>query len=306
MELDCIPAGMEIFPAIDEEQFNFIKSIIDDCDYYILIIGGRYGSVSNEGISYTEMEYDYALEKGIKVLAFIHENPDNITLGKSEKDEVLRKKLEQFKSKVSTNRIIKYWNNASELPGLVSLSLSKTIKTYPAVGWIRANSVTNPELLQELNEERKKNNELKDQISVLSKSQIKKVSIENLASFSDKFTIHGKIYSSSYGRLDWTVALTWEEIFSLISPFLLTPPADDLAQKKLGKIFYRKSDEYNDNNSNSPDIDEQDFQTIKIHLKTLGLINIEYSKTTSGGMALFWSLTELGEEKMTLLRSVRK
>jgi len=25
MELDCIPAGMELFPAIDEEQFNFIK-----------------------------------------------------------------------------------------------------------------------------------------------------------------------------------------------------------------------------------------------------------------------------------------
>lgn len=25
MELDCIPAGMEIFPAIDEEQFEFIK-----------------------------------------------------------------------------------------------------------------------------------------------------------------------------------------------------------------------------------------------------------------------------------------
>ena len=37
MELDCIPAGMEIFPAIDEEQFNFIKKIIDDCDYYLLI-----------------------------------------------------------------------------------------------------------------------------------------------------------------------------------------------------------------------------------------------------------------------------
>jgi len=46
MELDCLPAGMEIFPAIDEEQFNFIKRIIDDCDYYLLIIGGRYGSLS--------------------------------------------------------------------------------------------------------------------------------------------------------------------------------------------------------------------------------------------------------------------
>ena len=35
MEIDCIPAGMELFPAADEEQFKFIKSVIDDCDYYI-------------------------------------------------------------------------------------------------------------------------------------------------------------------------------------------------------------------------------------------------------------------------------
>ena len=38
-EQDCIPAGMELFPAADMEQFEFIKRIIDDCDYYILIVG---------------------------------------------------------------------------------------------------------------------------------------------------------------------------------------------------------------------------------------------------------------------------
>ena len=32
MELDCIPAGMELFPAIDNEHFDFIKKSIDDCD----------------------------------------------------------------------------------------------------------------------------------------------------------------------------------------------------------------------------------------------------------------------------------
>ncbi|WP_271025211.1 DUF4062 domain-containing protein [Rhizobium sp. RCAM05973] len=40
MAMDCIPAGMELFPAMDEEQFKFIQRIIDDSDYYILIIGG--------------------------------------------------------------------------------------------------------------------------------------------------------------------------------------------------------------------------------------------------------------------------
>ena len=47
MSLDCIPAGMEFFTAIDSEQLEFIKKIIDDCDYYILIIGGKYGSMTD-------------------------------------------------------------------------------------------------------------------------------------------------------------------------------------------------------------------------------------------------------------------
>ena len=73
MSLDCIPSGMELFPATDEEQFEFIKRIIDDCDYYVLILGGRYGSLAKDGISYTEKEYLYALSKGIHVLAFVQE-----------------------------------------------------------------------------------------------------------------------------------------------------------------------------------------------------------------------------------------
>jgi hypothetical protein len=72
--MDCIPAGMELFPAIDEEQFNFIKRIIDDCDYYILIIGGRYGTISDDGISYTEKEYDYAISRQIPVMTFRHKD----------------------------------------------------------------------------------------------------------------------------------------------------------------------------------------------------------------------------------------
>ena len=90
MELDCIPAGMELFPAADEEQFEFIKRVIDDCDYYLVIIGGKYGSTTSEGISYTEQEYDYAVSRSLKVLAFVHEDPDSIAFGKSEKDPELR------------------------------------------------------------------------------------------------------------------------------------------------------------------------------------------------------------------------
>jgi hypothetical protein len=74
MEMDCIPAGMELFPAMDDDQLAFIKGVIDDCDYYVILIGGRYGSVNEQGVSYTEAEYDYAVAKGLKVVALLQPN----------------------------------------------------------------------------------------------------------------------------------------------------------------------------------------------------------------------------------------
>jgi len=148
IEANCIPAGMELFPAADEEQLAFIKRIIDDCDYYILIIGGRYGSVSENGISYTEQEFDYAVSKGIPVIALIHECPEDLKLRNSEIDMVLREKLERFRNKVGSNRLVKFWKNAHDLPGLVALSLNSEIRRAPGIGWVRADNVETVEILK--------------------------------------------------------------------------------------------------------------------------------------------------------------
>src|SRR4051812_3359759 len=78
LELDCIPAGMELFPAANEDQWTLIQRVIDDCDYYLVILGGRYGSTDKEGMSYTEKEYRYALEKGKPTIGFLHRNPEDL------------------------------------------------------------------------------------------------------------------------------------------------------------------------------------------------------------------------------------
>ena len=93
MELDCIPAGMELFPASTETQWGLIQRVIDDCDYYVVVVGGRYGSVDADGISYTEHEYDYAVARKIPVLGFVHGEPDAIPAGKTELDPGARRKL---------------------------------------------------------------------------------------------------------------------------------------------------------------------------------------------------------------------
>lgn len=49
LELDCIPCGMEYFPAANEDSWSYISKLIQECDYYVLIVGGRYGSLTKEG-----------------------------------------------------------------------------------------------------------------------------------------------------------------------------------------------------------------------------------------------------------------
>lgn len=78
LEMRCIPAGMELFPAADDDQWTLIKEVIEECDYYIVIVAARYGSTDSHGMSYTEKEYRYALEQGKPVLGFLHADPGKI------------------------------------------------------------------------------------------------------------------------------------------------------------------------------------------------------------------------------------
>lgn len=301
MEMDCIPSGMEMFPAADEEQWEFIKKVIDDCDYYLLIIGGRYGSLSNDGISYTEKEYQYAVDNGIKVIAFLHESPDDLTVAKTDIDPILMEKLKVFRENVSNGRLVKFWKHANELPGLVALSLTKTIKMYPAVGWVRANNQSSSETLSEINEIRKENEALRKKLA--EKKVEQRVTLPNLASLHEVIELNGTYKKNCNGSdLHWSTKISWEEIFGAISPYLLEHPSDSSIKIKMKKsaIDREISDYY------TSELDDQDFQTVKIQLIALGLVNVTYSKTTKGGMGLFWRMTESGNELMLNIRTVHK
>lgn len=279
--------------------------MIDDCDYYILIIGGRYGSLTPEGISYTEQEYDYAISIDRKVLAFIHEAPDEIPLGKSDIDPTLRENLEAFRARVSENRLVKFWKSTNELPGLVALSLLKTIKVYPAVGWVRATKVPQNDLLIELNDLRKENALLKASLTEL-ESQLKPAN-DNLAGLDEMIEV----------AIDWNcpdrygshketkiVKISWGELFARIAPELLEHPSDGSVYFKLGASLYRKL--HSGSGISVPvKVQRDDFQTIRTQFMALDLITTQYTKTTEGKMALFWSLTKRGQRLMLQLRTIK-
>lgn len=319
MEMDCIPAGMELFPAADEEQWDFIKKVIDDCDYYLLLIGGRYGSLSPEGIGYTEMEYDYAVSKGMKVIALVHGDPNNLPQIKCEKDSKLQEKLENFREKVCTGRLVKFWKNLDQISGIVSLSLSKTIKTYPAIGWVRADLIPSENTTQEILNLRNKIQELETTIQNL---RAKPEGIENLSQGEDiiELDIYYKAnkttddrYTSKIGY-SIRVEITWNSIFEYLSPSMIVENSEENLLTLLGECIYRYCDEQIEAFAGTNKLKNlsnrraylEDLRLVIVQFRALQLIELSNKKHPPSDNNIYWTLTPYGDQLMTQLTAIKR
>lgn len=150
LDMNHFPAGMELFPATDSNQMNYIQKVIDQSDYYVLIIGGKYGSTDESGISFTELEYQYAVKQEIPILAFIHNDIGSIKSSYVDNGE-LAERLEAFKEKVSKGRLVKYWSQKEELALEVMKSLNAAFKDFPKSGWQRGTHEPSKETLLKIN-----------------------------------------------------------------------------------------------------------------------------------------------------------
>jgi hypothetical protein len=168
-----IPAGMELFAAGNEEQWETIKRWIDDSDVFMLILGGRYGSIEPKSkLSYIECEYDYAVTQGkflITLVAkdsYLHgKKATNDTLHVFEYDSESQKKFDFFKSKV-----LKKISAIFDSPDKIALEIHKSLKDAESEnipGWIRESEQQDvSEILNELNRIKNERDDLQSQLQV--------------------------------------------------------------------------------------------------------------------------------------------
>ncbi|HEV3238145.1 MAG TPA: DUF4062 domain-containing protein, partial [Gemmataceae bacterium] len=219
LELDHFPAGMEIFPAADATPWELIESIIQQSDYYILIVGGVYGSTSEDGISYTEKEFDFATKLGKPILAFIHENPADIPVGKSDLDPGPRMKLAAFRKKVEKHHC-KYWKDKADLKSKAITGLVWAIRTSPAVGWVRADGVDNTDLLARLADLQRRHDLLAEENKRLGESLGIDAVREDIASGDEQVSID---FAFHHQNSIHQIKLSWDETFYGIGEVLLSP-----------------------------------------------------------------------------------
>jgi hypothetical protein len=308
LELECMPAGMELFPAATETQWGWIRKVIDESDYYLVIVAGRYGSVSKDtGISYTEMEYRYAVEQGKPVIGFVHADPTSISVKNAESSPERRAQLESFRGLVKT-RLCKTYNNPSDLGAKVSRSITQLKKQHPVPGWIRADEVSGPSAGEVLRL-RQENDELRTQVEALSfeapRAAVGLASGQDPVDIVYYFTRRAKNDAGTawrkVSRDSATVELTWDEVFAQVAPTLIRnerySPRADLMSHIKRKVIGGLGAEYRGERFADFQLAQASWDMILMQLRALQLIQFKESQP---------ELTQYGDNYANRLFAVPK
>lgn len=294
--MNCFPVGMEYFNASDESQWDVIKSLIDECDYYILIVAGRYGSIEeSSGKSYTQKEYEYAISIGVPTIAFLHKDVPSLPKIKTETDPTVEQKLEAFKADVK-KRLCRFWVSSGDLASEVVLSLHRLIKTKPRVGWVKADESASPEANAEIVKLRKEIDELKKRISHYEED--KPEGIENLAQGDDKIDL---LFKTLFEGPEYMTE-TWNNIISLLAPHMYIECSEETLKESLNEYF-RFS--FMGGMGDWTILDDS-FQCVKVQMIALGIIRESSRVHSASDKKAYWSLTPYGKKFLVTMGAIKR
>ena len=306
LELDCIPAGMELFPAADEDAWSLIKEVIDGCDYYLLILAGKYGSTSPTGVSYTEMEFDYAASTGKPILAFLRENPELLPASSTERTEAMQAKLATLKDKARAKHC-KFWSSPEDLGGKVSRSLVQLRKRHPSPGWIPGKFAASDGMLRELEELRAKLAKFELEAAIGASAEPEHVS--QLAQGDDPVSVALGVRQDAAGtKKETQLICSWDKLLSYFGPNMLAECSDEEMMARVKLAYYHAIPaEVREHNPLKllvlPFVLED---KIRVQFQALGYIAPGMKKRAVADKARYWRLTPRGEKHMLNVKAERR
>lgn len=271
-----------------------------------------YGSVDSDGIGYTEKEYQYALSKDKPIISFLHNNPEDLPKRDTERSVTGQKKFEAFR-KLAQKKMCKYWKTPEELGSVVSRGLIKLQKRHPGIGWVRGNLIPSQEVSLEILELKNKIESLEEELE-LARTRAP-LGTEGLSKGAEKFTIRFCVSSEKDSQsFMWKseIGVTWDDIFYHISPMMINESADYMLKKYLEELIeslaidkLKKGKETKGHIFYSYKIDDDDYMTIKVQLRALGLINKSDRNRSVKDKETYWTLTPYGDSIMNRLRAIK-
>ena len=304
LALGMIPTGMELYPTEQNNQWPLIQKVISECDYYVVMVGGRYGTLSPMGLSYTHREFIYAATKKKPVIALLHDHPELLPAEGREKTREGEVRLADFRQLLQQKCMFRFWNTPGDLAQVIKKAMPAMIKEHPAPGWVRAGQVTDLEAQREVQELRKRIGELEQEVEEHNSGY--RPPIDSLARGSDRV---GLQYSCNvYVKGDCKVvmaesAMTWDAVFACVAPQMMHEVAEPVMRQAIEE--YLSEGALKDVQGQIPKahavrnvvLSTGSFNQVKIQLRALGLIR--KSPRREGQAGIHWQLTPLGDRTMT-------
>ncbi len=305
--LGCLPCGLEVNP-VGAAAWTSIKKLIDESDYYLLLIGSRYGTLSPSGVSYSHMEYVYAATKQKPILVLMHEAPESRPAPFQEKTPEGRRQLNDFRNLLMKGFVAR-WNDARSLDTAVRQYLPQLIKTRPSSGWVRSTGLSSPEQSREIEMLKQRVNELEQEREQWLGKQSD--NLGTLAQGNDVFDVMYRCKAYAAGNCEDVPArsqLTWNQIFTSFAPHLSQPQHEDFIAAKIAERLQETA--LKDVQASRPKthavtdivIAPLGFNTIKIQFRTLGLIR----RVPRDDNRTWWQLTAAGEQYLAAQMAVRR
>ena len=138
-----IPAGTPLFNAGDELQMQVTSRWIDESDVFLLILGGRYGSIQYQSQkSYMHLEYEYAVERKKPLFALVIDDSyleEKVKkFGQTAMEVEHPQKLREFRE-LLRSRIVRFWSDPRDIKLAILEMLMEFSRRDDVIGWIPGN-----------------------------------------------------------------------------------------------------------------------------------------------------------------------
>jgi hypothetical protein len=306
--MGCLPVGMDAHPA-GGMTLSTIKKMIDDCDYYVALLGSRYGTLSPSGVSYTHVEYVYASTKQKPILVLMHDAPERRALELQERTMEGKLKFNDFRQLLMKGNCTR-WGDAKDLEYAIRRALPTLIDAKPASGWVKATTLANPDTEKEVLALRERVMQLEQEREHMLSRQMQLVT--PMAQGADLMEVSYRCKAYALGNCEDVAVkshISWNDIFVSFAPYLSQMQSEDLMLAKISERVQETAlaDVQKLRPKAHAITDVQlapfTFNTIKVQFRTLGLIR---RQPKPGDNRQWWQLTSQGEHQMTSLLVVKK
>lgn len=227
MGIGCFSWGLEQRTPLST---TLARRQIDECDYVVVLLGGKYGEQSVTGESYMHLEYKYALTRQKPIIVFMMDNPDSLDFVFKESRPELKQRFHEFSEELKQNTHFTY-HTARDLDMLVRIQMPKFIEKHPQTGWIQATQLS--ALIERI---RTLENELKNVKTEPKPLEPKEYNFDHLP----KVALYNEVdvdytiqayQGGNFKNVDLTRTFTWLQVIELYAPTFREPtPEEDFTK----------------------------------------------------------------------------